>query len=66
MILRKNNTKTPTSDPKGSKWQELANLLSRKSRSFSLLKDSQDPFLKKVHEQRDKIFSKLISNENNQ
>jgi hypothetical protein len=46
---------------KSSKWQELANLLARKNRSFSILKDFEnDPNLKKIHEQKNKIFQKTF------
>lgn len=44
---------------KGTKWQELANFISRKNRDISIVKDfEKDPNLKKIHSQRDKIFSK--------
>jgi hypothetical protein len=47
---------------KGSKWQELANFISRKNRSISIIKDIQkDPVLKKIHLQRDKIFSEIFN-----
>jgi len=46
---------------KSSKWQELANFISRKNRDICILKDvKKDPNLKKIHEQRDKIHSKLF------
>lgn len=43
----------------GSKWLELANLIARKNRDISIIKDfEKDPSLKKIHAQRDKICSK--------
>ena len=46
---------------KGSKWQELANFISRKNRAISLIKDiEKDPALKKIHTQRDKILSNIF------
>lgn len=45
----------------GSKWQELANFISRKNREISIIKDfEKDPALKKIHNQRDKIFLNLF------
>ena len=53
--------KVPVPFQKGSKWQELANFISRKNRDICILKDvKKDPNLKKIHEQRDKIYSKLF------
>ncbi|MBN2479377.1 MAG: hypothetical protein JXA94_04035 [Parachlamydiales bacterium] len=47
---------------KGSKWQELANLIARKNRQISIIEDfKKDPNLKKIHIQKDKIFSKIFS-----
>ncbi len=43
---------------KGSKWQGLANLISRKNREISIITDEKDPRLKKIHLQKTKIFSK--------
>lgn len=61
---KKNKTKTTEIDffeQKGSKWQELANFLSRKNRSICIIEDiKKDPSLKKIHLQRDKIYSKLF------
>lgn len=46
---------------KGSKWQELANFISRKNRNISIIKDlNKDPVLKKIHAQRDKIYSNIF------
>ncbi len=51
---------------KGSKWQELANFISRKNREISIIKDfKKDPYLKKIHLQRDKIFAKEFSKKKN-
>jgi len=59
MIEKKINQKIISPFKKGSKWQELANFISRKNRDISIIKDIQkDPMLKKIHFQRDKIYSK--------
>ncbi|NGX33781.1 MAG: hypothetical protein K1060chlam1_00122 [Candidatus Anoxychlamydiales bacterium] len=51
---------------KGSKWQELANFISRKNRDISIIKDfEKDPNLKKIHTQRDKIFAKKFTRKKN-
>jgi hypothetical protein len=49
--------KVRSNKSQGSKWQELANFISRKNRQISIIKDfEKDPTLKKIHTQRDKIF----------
>jgi len=46
---------------KGSKWKELANLISRKNRQILVIKDiKKDPALRKIHEQRDKILKHWV------
>jgi len=61
MIEKKINPKIIPPFKKGSKWQELANFISRKNRTISIIKDTRkDPALKKIHIQRDKIHSKLF------
>jgi hypothetical protein len=47
---------------KGSKWQELANFISRKYRTISIQELKKDPTLRKIHEQIEKIFSHLPIN----
>ena len=45
-------------DDSSSKWQELANLVSRENRDITIKKDlEKDPQLKKIHDQRNRIFS---------
>lgn len=58
--MREKKSKTADiSFQKGSKWLELANLVARKNRDISIIKDfEKDPSLKKIHTQRDKIYSK--------
>ncbi|NGX52509.1 MAG: hypothetical protein KR126chlam5_00809 [Candidatus Anoxychlamydiales bacterium] len=59
---KKTLSKVPVTFQKGSKWQELANFISRKNREISIIKDfEKDPSLKKIHSQRDKIFAKEFS-----
>ncbi|NGX44692.1 MAG: hypothetical protein K1060chlam3_00864 [Candidatus Anoxychlamydiales bacterium] len=59
---KKTLSKVPVPFQKGSKWQELANFISRKNREISIIKDfEKDPYLKKIHSQRDKIFAKEFS-----
>lgn len=61
MIGKKINSQIAPPFRKGSKWTELANFISRKNREISIIKDVEnDPVLKKIHEQRDKIFSTLF------
>ncbi len=61
MIDKKFNPQISPPFKKGSKWQELANFISRKNRDISIIKDiEKDPALKKIHTQRDKIFSKIF------
>ncbi|NGX32869.1 MAG: hypothetical protein K1060chlam4_00925 [Candidatus Anoxychlamydiales bacterium] len=56
---KKTMPKVPVPFRKGTKWQELANFISRKNREISIIKDfKKDPTLKKIHSQRDKIFAK--------
>jgi len=60
MIKKKIPKIEPPFVKKGSKWLELANLLSRKSREYHIIEDvKKDPALKKIHIQMDKIFSKI-------
>lgn len=57
----KKNKTIPTPFQIGSKWQELANLIARKNRQISIIEDfEKDPSLKKIHTQRDKIYSKTF------
>lgn len=63
MIQKKINPQIIPPFTKGSKWLELANFISRKNRDISIIKDvEKDPALKKIHNQRDKIFSSLLKN----
>ncbi len=56
----KKTPKQPSPSDKSDKWQELANLVSSTyRRKFSLIEEVKDPALKKIHEQREKIFSKI-------
>jgi hypothetical protein len=62
MIEKKFKSKISFPLKKGSKWQELANFISRKNRDISIIKDiEKDPALKKIHIQRDKIYSSSFS-----
>ncbi|MFA6119422.1 MAG: hypothetical protein WC688_05860 [Parachlamydiales bacterium] len=59
MIVRKTTSPVFSTNQQGSKWQELANLVSRKARKISILKDEQtDPALKKTHEKINDLFIK--------
>jgi len=64
MDTNKINPKPTPDDDEGSKWQELANIVARKNREISIIKDVEnDPVLKKIHSQKNKTFSDLPSEE---
>lgn len=58
-MKEKKNKTIPIPFQSGSKWLELANIIARKNRNISIIKDfEKDPSLKKIHAQKDKICSK--------